>query len=137
MIVERIDHIVLTVQNIEKTVEFYTNILGMNAVEFNHGRKALTFGNQKINLHQKGEEFEPKAHIPSCGSIDLCLITSTKIDQVKKELKHKGLEIVQDIVERTGAIGKIKSIYIRDPDRNLIELSNYELITTANKDVYT
>ena len=126
MIIDRIDHIVLTVQDIDKTVEFYTNILGMNMVEFNQGRKALTFGNQKINLHQKGKEFEPKAYIPTCGSIDLCFITSTKIDQVKEELKDKGIEIIQGIVERTGAIGKIQSIYIRDPDKNLIELSNYE-----------
>ena len=126
MIIDRIDHIVLTVQNIEKTVEFYTNVLGMNVVEFSQGRKALTFGNQKINLHQKGKEFEPKAHIPTSGSIDLCLIASTDIRQVKEELKDKGIEIIQDIVERTGAIGNIKSIYIRDPDKNLIELSNYE-----------
>ena len=126
MIVDYIDHIVLTVENIDKTVEFYTNILGMNVAEFNQGRKALTFGNQKINLHQKDREFEPKAHIPTCGSMDLCLITSTDINQIKRELKDKGIEITQGIVERTGAIGNIKSIYIRDPDRNLIELSNYE-----------
>jgi catechol 2,3-dioxygenase-like lactoylglutathione lyase family enzyme len=126
MIIDRIDHIVLTVQNIEKTVEFYNNILGMNVVEFNQGRKALTFGSQKINLHQKGREFEPKAHIPTCGSMDLCLITSTDINQIKRELKDKGIEIIQGIVERTGAVGNIKSIYIRDPDQNLIELSNYE-----------
>lgn len=125
MKIERIDHLVLTVKNIERTIQFYTEILGMKVIVFGAGRKALTFGNQKINLHEKAKEFEPKANLPTCGSGDLCLITSTKIEDVKTELVAKEIEIVEGIVERTGAIGKIRSIYIRDPDGNLIELSNY------------
>ncbi len=126
MKIDRIDHIVLTVIDINRTIEFYTNVLGMNMVEYARGRKALTFGNQKINLHEKGKEFEPKANTPTCGSADLCLITSTTIIQVNEELKTKGIEIIDGIIERTGAIGKIRSLYIRDPDKNLIELSHYE-----------
>ena len=124
MKIERIDHIVLTVADLNKTIDFYTNILGLNIVAFSAGRLALTFGNQTINLHENGKEFEPKASLPTCGSIDLCLITSTQIENVLTELKNKGVEIIEGIVERTGAIGKIRSIYIRDPDKNLIELSN-------------
>ena len=124
MKIERIDHIVLTVADLNKTIDFYTNILGLKIVEFSAGRMALAFGNQKINLHENGKEFEPKASLPTCGSIDLCLITSTQIENVLTELKNKGVEIIEGIVERTGAIGKIRSIYIRDPDKNLIELSN-------------
>lgn len=124
MKIERIDHIVLTVADLNKTIDFYTNILGLKIVEFSAGRMALAFGNQKINLHENGKEFEPKASLPTCGSIDLCLITSTQIENVLTELKNKGVEIIEGIVERTGAIDKIRSIYIRDPDKNLIELSN-------------
>ena len=126
MKIDRIDHIVLTVTNIDITIAFYTNILGMKMVEYSKGRKALIFGCQKINLHEKGKEFEPKAHVPTCGSTDLCFITSTKINSVKEELKRKKIEIIDDIVQRKGALGDIKSIYLRDPDKNLIELSNYE-----------
>lgn len=126
MKIERIDHIVLTVENIEKTIKFYTEILGMKAIVFGEGRYALTFGNQKINLHQKGKEFEPKANFPTCGSSDLCFIVSSKIESVKLEIESKGVEIIEGIVERTGAMGKIQSVYLRDPDNNLIELSNYQ-----------
>ena len=125
-IIDRIDHIVLTVRDIEKTVEFYTDVLGMNPVEFETGRMSLTFGTQKINLHQKGKELEPKAHSPTCGSMDLCFIVSTDLNQIEAELKGKGVEIIEGRVERTGALGTINSIYLRDPDRNLIELSCYE-----------
>ncbi|WP_420571636.1 VOC family protein [Kordia sp.] len=125
MKIERIDHIVLTVKNIEETIEFYTNILGMKVITFGENRKALTFGNQKINLHEKGKEFEPKAKLPTVGAADLCFIVSTKIETVKTELLDKNIEIVEGIVERTGATGKIRSIYLRDPDQNLIELSNH------------
>jgi len=126
MKIERIDHIVLTVQNIDKTIQFYTDILGMNLIVFGDNRKALTFGNQKINLHEKGKEFEPKASAPTCGSADICFIVSTEIDIIKKELEAKNIKIVEGIVLRTGAIGKIRSIYLRDPDKNLIEISNYK-----------
>ncbi|MEM6319254.1 MAG: VOC family protein [Bacteroidota bacterium] len=126
MKIDRIDHIVLTVRDIEQTIQFYTEVLGMKAIVFGTGRKALTFGNQKINLHEKGKEFEPKANFPTCGSADLCFIATTKIEAIKAELANKEIEIEGGIVERTGAIGKIRSIYLRDPDDNLIELSNYE-----------
>ncbi|MEM1003354.1 MAG: VOC family protein [Bacteroidota bacterium] len=126
MKIDRIDHIVLTFRDIEQTIQFYTEVLGMKAIVFGTGRKALTFGNQKINLHEKGKEFEPKANFPTCGSTDLCFIATTKIEAIKAELANKKIEIEEGIVERTGAIGKIRSIYLRDPDDNLIELSNYE-----------
>ncbi|WP_308004667.1 VOC family protein [uncultured Chryseobacterium sp.] len=125
MKIKNIDHLVLTVADIEKTVDFYTSILGFEVVTFGENRKALTFGNQKINLHQKGKEFEPKAEHPTCGSADLCFISETDIHEVLKELKEKNIEIIEGIVERTGALGKIQSVYFRDPDLNLIEISNY------------
>lgn len=125
MEIKNIDHIVLTVANIDKTIGFYTHILGCEVVTFGDNRKALTFGNQKINLHQKRYEFEPKAEHPTPGSADLCFIASTDINEVLKELQHKNIEIIEGIVERTGAMGKIRSIYFRDPDMNLIEVSNY------------
>lgn len=125
MQIQNIDHIVLTVADIEKTIEFYTHILGFQVVTFGNNRKALTFGNQKINLHQKGREFEPKAEHPTAGSADLCFISTTDIHNVLEELKQKNIEIIEGIVDRTGALGKIKSVYFRDPDQNLIEISNY------------
>ncbi|BEV03339.1 VOC family protein [Chryseobacterium gambrini] len=125
MKIKNIDHLVLTVADIEKTVDFYTSILGFEVVTFVENRKALTFGNQKINLHQKGKEFEPKAEHPTCGSADLCFISETDIHKVLQELKEKNIEIIEGIVERTGALGKIQSVYFRDPDLNLIEISNY------------
>lgn len=126
MEIQNIDHIVLTVADIDTTVEFYTQILGFQAITFGENRKALTFGNQKINLHQKGHEFEPKAEKPTCGSADLCFIAKTDISEVLRELKQKKIPILEGIVERTGAMGKIRSVYFRDPDMNLIEVSNYE-----------
>lgn len=125
MKIKNIDHIVLTVIDIDKSLEFYTNILGFEIVTFGDNRKALTFGNQKINLHQKEKEFEPKAKHPTSGSADLCFIAETNIHEVLEELKQKNIEIIEGIVERTGALGKIKSVYFRDPDLNLIEISNY------------
>ncbi|MDH6254034.1 catechol 2,3-dioxygenase-like lactoylglutathione lyase family enzyme [Chryseobacterium sp. H1D6B] len=125
MEIDHLDHLVLTVADIEKTVQFYTTILGFQVVTFGNSRKALTFGNQKINLHQKGHEFEPKAEYPTSGSADLCFISKTDIHEVLEELKLKNVEIIEGIVDRTGATGKIKSIYFRDPDMNLIEISNY------------
>ncbi|WP_445430364.1 VOC family protein [Chryseobacterium indoltheticum] len=125
MKISNIDHLVLTVADIDKTIDFYTNILGFEVVTFGNNRKALTFGNQKINLHQKGKEFEPKAEHPTTGSADLCFISETDIDEVLEELKQKNIEIIEGVVERTGAIGKIKSVYFRDPNLNLIEVSNY------------
>ena len=123
--INRLDHLVLTVKDIDRTVEFYTQILGMQKEVFKGSRIALKYGNQKINLHELGHEFEPKAFNVKDGSADLCFIVDTKIEEVKEFLESKGIEIIEGIVPRTGAIGAIKSVYIRDPDMNLIELSNY------------
>jgi len=126
MVINRLDHLVLTVADVDATCSFYERILGMTIIEFGAGRKALQFGNQKINLHQKGKEIDPKAFRPTEGSADLCFIADTAVEVVLEELKHKGIEIIDGIVERTGATGKISSIYFRDPDMNLIEVSNYK-----------
>ena len=124
MNISHLDHLVLTVADIEKTVDFYTRVLGMQAVTFGEGRKALTFGNQKINLHQAGREFEPKAERPTPGSADLCFIVATPLDRVIAHLETQGVSIIEGPVQRTGATGPIRSVYVRDPDLNLIELSN-------------
>ncbi|OWA33493.1 VOC family virulence protein [Saccharibacillus sp. O16] len=121
----RIDHIVITVRDLDKTIEFYTDVLGMQLVTFGANRRALSFGEQKINLHEYGREFEPKAHEPLPGSEDLCFVVEETIEEIQKHLSTKGIEIVEGPVKRTGALGPITSIYIRDPDGNLIELSNY------------
>lgn len=125
MIIDRLDHLVLTVQDIAKTIDFYTTVLNFSVVTFGDNRKALTFGAQKINLHEKGKEIDPKAAFPTCGSADLCFITSTPIEEVLTELQTRHIEIVDGIVPRTGATGKIRSIYLRDPDLNLVEISSY------------
>ena len=125
MRVDRLDHLVLTVASIEATVEFYTRVLGMGVVTFGPGRTALTFGTSKINLHQAGKEFEPRALHPTPGSADVCLIVEDDIADVLAELAAAGLPVEEGPVERTGASGPIISCYLRDPDRNLIELSNY------------
>ncbi|MBD3830980.1 MAG: VOC family protein [Arcobacter sp.] len=122
--ITNIDHLVLTVKDINKTVEFYEK-LGMKKEIFGENRVALKFGNQKINLHKLGNEFEPKAFNVKEGSADLCFIIDSKLSEVKKYLESIGLKIEEGIVNRTGANGKIESIYLRDPDMNLIELSNY------------
>jgi catechol 2,3-dioxygenase-like lactoylglutathione lyase family enzyme len=122
--IDRLDHLVLTVADIDATVEFYTRVLGMEAVTFGAGR-ALAFGRSKINLHRAGHEFEPKAHRPTPGSADLCLIAADPLEQVIRGLAAHGVPIEEGPVERTGATGPIRSVYFRDPDRNLIEVSNY------------
>ncbi len=124
MEIERLDHLVLTVQSIESTSNFYKLVLGMEVITFGEGRKALQFGNQKINLHQIGKEFEPKAHSPMPGSADLCFITRTDLRDVINHLQCCNIAIEQGPVARTGALGPLMSIYFRDPDRNLIEISN-------------
>ncbi|RBL88959.1 VOC family protein [Chitinophaga flava] len=125
MKINRLDHLVLTVANIDITCLFYYDVLGMEIQTFGDGRKALKFGQQKINLHQKGKEFEPKAAHPLPGSADLCFITETPIREVKEELLRKNITLLESEVKRTGANGPIVSIYFRDPDQNLIEVSNY------------
>ncbi len=122
-VLEHLDHLVLTVANLDATIDFYTEVLGMDLVTF-EGRKALAFGIQRINLHQRGHEFEPKAAHPTPGSADLCFITPAPLDEVIEYLTGQRIHVEQGPVERTGAIGKLKSIYLRDPDRNLIEISN-------------
>jgi catechol 2,3-dioxygenase-like lactoylglutathione lyase family enzyme len=123
--IERLDHLVLTVRDIDATVDFYCRLLGMEAVIFAGGRTALRFGNQKINLHQAGAEFEPKAARPAPGSADLCLITSAEPAQVVAHLEGEGVAVIEGPVERTGATGPIDSVYFRDPEGNLIEVARY------------
>ena len=125
MQIDRLDHLVLTVASVDVTVDFYTRVLGMQAVTFGAGRIALNFGTSKINLHQAGREFEPKARRPTPGSADLCLVVSEDIPLVLAELAAAGLPIEEGPVERTGALGPMTSCYLRDPDQNLIELSYY------------
>lgn len=125
MRIQRLDHLVLTVADIETTVDFYTRVLGMTPVTFKGGRRALSFGHSKINLHQAGNEFEPMAQRPTPGSADLCLIVDEPIDRVLEELANLAVTVEEGPVERTGATGTIISVYLRDPDHNLIELSNY------------
>ncbi len=125
MTLDRLDHLVLTVRDLPATVAFYTHVLGMQEVTFGQGRKALAFGRQKINLHPYGREFDPKAHRPTPGSADLCFITTTPLDEAAAHVRACGVEIVEGPVGRTGAQGPIRSIYFRDPDLNLIEVSNY------------
>lgn len=124
--VKNLDHLVLTVKDIDISVEFYTKVLGMQKEVFKENRVALKYGSQKINLHQLGKEFEPKAFNVKEGSSDLCFIITTPVTEAKTYIKSLGIEIIEGVVSRTGAVGKIESIYIRDPDMNLIELSNYE-----------
>ena len=125
MEIDRIDHVVLTVRSIDVTCEFYTRVLGMRVATFAGGRKALAFGRQKFNLHEAGREFEPKADRPTPGSIDLCLITSTPLADVIAHLRRCEVAILEGPVDKTGAAGPIRSVYFRDPDANLIEVSNY------------
>lgn len=125
MKIDRLDHLVLTVASIERSCAFYQRVMGFEVVTFLGGRKALQFGQQKINLHEVGKEFDPKALRPTAGSGDLCFIASTPLDEVIKELQAANVEIEIGPVDRTGAIGQIRSVYLRDPDQNLIEISNY------------
>ena len=124
MKLDSLDHLVLTVKDVETTVDFYQRVLGMSTVTFGEGRKALAFGSQKINLHQHGGEFEPKAKRPTPGSADLCFITSVALNEVAKHFSDCHVGIEEGPIRRTGATGPIMSLYIRDPDFNLIEVSN-------------
>jgi len=124
MQISHLDHLVLTVADLEVTTDFYCRVLGMQVVTFGEGRKALAFGGQKINLHLAGREFEPKAELPMPGSADLCFIVATPLEEVIAHLGRQGVVILEGPVRRTGATGPIRSVYLRDPDLNLIELSN-------------
>ena len=124
MRIQRIDHVVLTVADLEKTIQFYERVLGMTGVAFGEGRRALAFGDQKLNLHQAGREFEPKARQPTRGAIDICFTTDTPLDQVAAHLLDCSVAIELGPVEKTGARRPLRSLYFRDPDGNLIEVSN-------------
>jgi len=126
MKISRLDHLVLMVQSIEATVQFYSDVLGMEKETFGRGRIALKYGRQKINLHQAGSEFEPKAAKPTPGSADLCFITEMPLNQAMEHVRRKGTLIIDGPITRTRAIGSITSFYIRDPDQNLIEISTYK-----------
>ena len=125
MRIDRIDHLVLTVADLDATCEFYEKVLGMEAVTFSGGRRALRFGEQKINLHQAGQEFEPKATYPAPGSADFCLITHSPLDEVVRHLAANAVEVLEGPVRKDGALGMMESVYFRDPDGNLVEVSVY------------
>ena len=127
--IDHIDHIVLTTRDKLACIHFYTEILGMKLVTFRtptEERLAFTFGEQKINLHEWGKEFSPRAHVAVPGSLDLCFIASVPLDEVIKKLGKSKVPIVEGPVKKTGAVGPIRSVYVRDPDLNLVEISVYE-----------
>lgn len=124
--IDRLDHFVLTVADIQATCDFYRRVLGFQVVTFGQGRLALAFGQQKINLHQAGREFEPKARHPFPGSADFCLITRHSMAEVLDRLQAAGVPVEDGPVARTGAMGPITSVYFRDPDGNLVEVSCYD-----------
>jgi len=124
MELDAIDHLVLTVRDIPASIAFYTRVLGMREVIFGDNRRALAFGRSKLNLHQAGNEFEPKAARPIPGAIDICLLTRTPIAAVMQHLAALQVAVEAGPIQRTGAQGPILSVYVRDPDGNLIELSN-------------
>lgn len=125
MKVDHLDHLVLTVKDVDASCAFYSKVLGMQIVTFGTGRKALVFGAQKINLHQSGKEFEPRAANPMPGSADLCFIAAVPLSEVIAHLIASDVEIIEGPVKRTGAQGEIVSVYFRDPDMNLIEVANH------------
>ena len=121
--IDHLDHLVLTAVDAEATVDFYTRVMGMQLETFGAGRRAFRYGNQKINLHVRGQEFEPKAHVPVPGALDLCFIVSIPLEQVIVRLNEAQWPIIEGPILRTGATGPIRSVYVRDPDLNLIEIS--------------
>lgn len=134
--ISHLDHLVLTTSNETACVDFYTRVMGMSLETFIGGtppveRKAFKFGNQKINLHIKGREFEPKANLPTPGALDLCFIASQPLSAVISRMQECGWPIVDGPVKRTGAVSPILSVYLRDPDGNLIEIS--EIMTAQPK----
>jgi len=123
IVIDHLDHLVLTTSHLDRCIDFYTRVLGMTLESFGAGRKALRFGQQKINLHEVGKEFEPKAQRPTAGALDLCFIADRPLDDVIARLDALGVSIIEGPVQRTGATGPIRSVYLRDPDQNLIEIS--------------
>jgi catechol 2,3-dioxygenase-like lactoylglutathione lyase family enzyme len=122
-VIDHLDHIVLTTARTEECIDFYTRALGMKLERFAEGRMALKFGNQKINLHEKGGEFEPRATLASPGTLDFCLIASVPLDEVIARLNAARITIIEGPVMKTGANWPIRSVYVRDPDGNLVEIS--------------
>jgi catechol 2,3-dioxygenase-like lactoylglutathione lyase family enzyme len=123
-LVRSIDHFVLTCADVQATIDFYTRVLGMKAETFAGGRRALSFGQQKINLHQKGAEFTPRSRMATAGSGDFCLLSDVRIPEIVAHLDAEGVEIIEGPCDKTGAVGKLLSVYFRDPDGNLVEVSN-------------
>ena len=123
--IDHIDHIVLTTRDREGCIAFYTGILGMKLEKFAEGRLALKFGSQKINLHEWGREFEPRAHVAAPGTLDLCFIASVPLEKVIQRLRESKIPILEGPVKKTGAMGPMMSVYVRDPDLNLVEISVY------------
>ncbi len=124
--IDHVDHIVLTTRDLDACIRFYTEVLGMKLERFRtptEERLALKFGNQKINLHVWGKEFTPRAHVAAPGTLDLCFIASVPLDEVVKTLKNKNVPILEGPVAKTGAVAKLRSVYVRDPDLNLVEIS--------------
>ncbi|MDO5658671.1 MAG: VOC family protein [Paracoccus sp. (in: a-proteobacteria)] len=122
--IDRLDHLVLTVRDMDASCAFYTRVLGCRTITFAEGRHAIAFGRQKINLHLAGAEFDPKAARPTPGSADLCFISETPMPQIIAHLQACDVPIEEGPIPRTGATGPILSVYIRDPDQNLIEIAN-------------
>lgn len=121
--IDHLDHLVLTTIDRARCVDFYTRVLGLQLETFAGGRLALRFGVQKINIHERGREFEPKAHLPVPGALDLCFIADRPLDAVIAHLRACEWPIIEGPVERTGATHRLRSVYVRDPDLNLIEVS--------------
>jgi len=123
--IDHIDHIVLTTRDKDACIRFYTEVLGMTLEKFAENRLALKFGGQKINLHEWGKEFTPRAHVAAPGTLDLCFIASISLEKVIENLKKSNVPILEGPVAKTGAAGPIRSVYVRDPDLNLVEISVY------------
>jgi catechol 2,3-dioxygenase-like lactoylglutathione lyase family enzyme len=125
-VIDRIDHVVLTTRDLPGCLRFYTEILGMRLEKFQtptETRLALKFGNQKINVHEWGREFTPRAHVAAPGTLDLCFIASAPLEEVVRKLEYHGVRIIEGPVQKTGAVSKLRSVYVRDPDLNLVEIS--------------
>ena len=121
--IDHLDHIVLTTAHTEQCIDFYTRVLGMKLERFGGGRMALKFGKQKINLHEKGREFEPRATLAAPGTLDICFIAAAPLDEVIARLAECKIRVIEGPVMKTGATGPIRSVYVRDPDGNLVEIS--------------
>ncbi|MCI0915127.1 VOC family protein [Pseudomonas putida] len=121
--IDHLDHLVLTTVDVDACKDFYGRVLGMRLETFGQGRLAFCYGNQKINVHVRGHEFEPKAHLPVPGALDLCFIASVSLEAVIAQLERQRWPIIEGPIQRTGASGPIRSVYVRDPDLNLIEIS--------------